>query len=50
MAPQHQASAAHTCDPSSVEAEIERIEIQSQFLRPYLENTQHKKGLSEWLK
>jgi hypothetical protein len=35
-------------------AEIRRIMVQSQpskyFLRPYLKNTQHKKGLAEWLK
>jgi hypothetical protein len=36
------------------EAEIRRIMVQSQlgkkFKRPYLEKTQHKKGLMEWLK
>jgi hypothetical protein len=37
------------------EAEMGRISVHSQpwantFLRPYLKNTQHKKGLVEWLK
>jgi hypothetical protein len=24
--------------------------LSKQFMRPYLENTEHKKGLAEWLK
>jgi hypothetical protein len=35
------------------EAEIRRLQFNTslgkQFLGPYLENTQHKKGLVEWL-
>jgi translation initiation factor 1 (eIF-1/SUI1) len=35
------------------EAEIRRIEVQGnqgKYVKPYLKNTQHKKGLAEWLK
>jgi hypothetical protein len=32
------------------EAEIRRISIAQQKVRPYLKNTQHKTGLAEWLK
>jgi hypothetical protein len=32
------------------EAEIRRLALGKQFVRPYLENAQHKKGLAEWLK
>jgi hypothetical protein len=40
--------------PVTHEAEIRRIVVQSQprliFVSPYLQNTQHEKGLVEWLK
>jgi hypothetical protein len=45
---------AHTCDPSYSEANIRRIEIQSQVGQIVRENlsqkTHHKKGLVKWLK
>jgi hypothetical protein len=41
--------------PATWEAEIRRIMVQGQpgqtaFARPYLEITQHEKGVKEWLK
>jgi hypothetical protein len=47
-----QAPVTHTYNPSYWEAEIRGswFKASPKFSRPYLENTQHNKGLLVWLK
>jgi hypothetical protein len=44
---------AHSCNPSNLRGRDQEdlgSKPAPQFLRPYLENIHHKKGLVEWLK
>jgi hypothetical protein len=45
---------AHACNPAYSEGAIRRSRFEvtqgKWFIRPFLENTQHKKGLEEWPK
>jgi hypothetical protein len=47
---QNWAPVAHACNPSYSGGRDQGLRPALAILRPYLENTQHKKGLAEWLR